>query len=145
MKTINIKRFMDDKGEKQGYVPTRAHDTDAGMDLYAAEDTPYKPGDIISVSTKVAVEIAPGYVGFVRDRSSVSKSGLKVTAGIIDAGYTGECVVVLLNLSGQHGCVRKGSKIAQILILPVATPSIFEVGELGASTRGNKGFGSSGT
>jgi dUTP pyrophosphatase len=125
-------------------LPTRAHAHDAGLDLYASADTPYKPGEVFVVKTDVAVGIEPGFVGLVRDRSSVSKTGLKVTAGVVDAGYTGECCVVMLNLSGEHGCVRRGQKIAQLLIMPVATPAVVETYSLGESARGVKGFGSSG-
>jgi dUTP pyrophosphatase len=139
MKTVKVKRLKD-----TATLPTRAHEFDAGMDLYASEDVEYRPGNLILVPTAIAVEIPSGYVGLVRDRSSVSKTKLKVTAGVVDAGYTGEVCVVLLNHSGEYGCIRKGSKIAQLLIIPVATPSIVEVSELSDSERGDKGFGSSG-
>lgn len=125
-------------------LPTRAHPTDAGLDLYAAKDTPYNPGDVVTVSTDIGVQVEPGYVGLVRDRSSVSKKGLKVTAGIIDAGYTGEVCIVMLNHSGSYGCIQKGTKIAQLLVVPVALPEIEEVTSFDETERGNKGFGSSG-
>lgn len=139
METINVKLL-----NKHAIAPTRAHSWDAGLDLYASEDVPYKPDTIVTVSTGVAMAVPVGYVGLVRDRSSVSKQGLKVTAGVVDAGYTGEIGVVILNLSNQHGCIRKGQKIAQILLLPVSTPLVAVVDELPSSTRGDKGFGSSG-
>jgi dUTP pyrophosphatase len=139
MEPIKIKKL-----HPEAVLPTRAHPNDAGMDLYALADVPYKPGDCIVVPTGVAISVPEGYVGLVRDRSSVSKQRLKVTAGVIDAGYTGESCVVLLNLSGEHGCIKRGSKIAQMLLIQVATPAVEEVVELAASPRGAKGFGSSG-
>lgn len=139
-----MKKLKTMKMSEDAKLPTRAHADDAGADLYASADVSYKPGDIIVVPTQVAMGIESGYVGLVRDRSSVSKKGLKVTAGVVDAGYTGEVQVVLLNLSGKHGCIQKGEKFAQILILPVATPEIVEVTSLADSARGAKGFGSSG-
>lgn len=141
MKTINVATLDSD-----AKIPTRTYQTDAGMDLYALIDVPYQPDDVILVHTGIAVEVPHGYVGLVRDRSSVGKSGLKVTAGVVDPGYTGDVSVVLLNLSGQHGCIKAGQKIAQMLIIPVATPEIVEVTSLqaAANERGNKGFGSSG-
>lgn len=139
MKTINFKRLSD-----TATTPTRAHPDDAGIDLYCAKKLGYSPGQMIAVETHVAFGIPPGYVGIVRDRSSTSKRKLKVTAGIIDAGYTGEVVVCMLNLSGEYGHINKGDKIAQLLIVPVATPALNEVASLEDSARGSKGFGSSG-
>lgn len=139
MKTIQVKRLG-----TEATLPTRSNPTDAGLDLYASADVEFKPNDIVMVPTQIAVGIQPGYVGLVRDRSSVSKTKLKVTAGVVDAGYTGEVMVVMLNLSGQHGSIRRGQKFAQLLIIPVATPEVAEVSHLGLTERGDKGFGSSG-
>ena len=127
-------------------VPTRGHPTDAGLDLYCFEDVPFRPGQLIKVPTQVAIQIPKGYVGLIRDRSSVSLKQLKVTAGVIDAGYTGEVNVVLLNLSVDHGCVQRGQKIAQILLIPIAAPEVEVVEDFTdtESGRKEKGFGSTG-
>lgn len=140
MEKVKVK-FLD----KKAITPTRGHDYDAGLDLYCIENTAYKPGELVKVPTGIAVQIPVGYVGFIRDRSSVSLTKLKVTAGIIDAGYTGEVNVVILNLSGDHGCIKAGQKIAQLLILPVMLPKV-EVVEDFESEGGReaKGFGSTG-
>lgn len=140
MNIIKVKRL-----NKDAVLPTRTHEHDAGLDLYALEDVAYKPGDTIYVHTGVAADIPNGYVGLVRDRSSVSKRRIKVSAGVVDAGYRGSIDVLLLNLSGEHGCIKKGEKIAQLLIIPVATPSVVEVSELTETVRSEKGWGSSGT
>jgi dUTP pyrophosphatase len=139
MKWINILKL-----KSEATLPTRAHPEDAGLDLYADEDVSFKPGQVFVVATNVAMEIEPGYVGLVRDRSSISKSGLKTTAGVVDAGYRGSLDVVFINLSGEHGCIKKGQKIAQLLLIPVATPVVREVTALSGTARGVKGFGSSG-
>ena len=125
-------------------APGRANPDDAGLDLYASKNVSYKPGECVIVETEVSIEIPKGYVGLIRDRSSVSKSRLKVTGGVIDAGYTGRIDIVLLNLSGECGCIEAGKKIAQLLIMPVATPTVEIVSSLDSTARGTKGFGSSG-
>lgn len=138
MKSVNVKKL-----HKDAVLPTRAYQDDAGLDLYASEDVPYKPNSVLLVPTQIAMEIEPGYVGLIRDRSSVSKSKLKVTAGVVDASFRGHIEVVLLNLSGDHGHIKKGQKIAQMLCVPIATPVVREVLELSGTARGSKGFGSS--
>jgi len=124
-------------------IPTRAHLVDAGLDLYCSKDTFVNREGTTLVPTGVAVEIPPGYVGLIRDRSSVGKKGLKVTAGVIDAGYTGEVCVVLLNVCAGYTKVEKGQKVAQLLIIPIETPEVEVVKEFAETERGDKGFGSS--
>jgi dUTP pyrophosphatase len=80
----------------------------------------------------------------IADRSSMAKKGLKTAGGIIDAGYRGEIQVVLWNLSREEALVKKGERLAQMLILPIATPAVLEVKELGQTSRGEGGFGSTG-
>lgn len=137
------------KLDQKALTPTRSHPTDAGLDLYCFEDVPYKPGDLVKVPTRVAIEIPKGFVGLIRDRSSVSLQKLKVTAGVIDCGYTGEVNVVLLNLAqgmDGHGCVQRGQKIAQILLVPIETPEVEVVEDFTPTESGRKeqGFGSTG-
>jgi dUTP pyrophosphatase len=137
------------KLNQKALIPTRSHPTDAGLDLYCQENTSYKPGDLVKVPTGIAIEIPKGYVGLIRDRSSVSLQKLKVTAGVIDCGYTGEVNVVLLNLAegkDGHGCVQRGQKIAQILLVPVETPEVEVVEDFAPTEAGRKeqGFGSTG-
>jgi dUTP pyrophosphatase len=74
----------------------------------------------------------------------MAKKGLKTAGGIIDAGYRGEIQVVLWNLSREEALVKKGERLAQMLILPIATPAVLEVKELGQTSRGEGGFGSTG-
>lgn len=127
-------------------LPTFAHETDAGMDLYALEDTVIRAGEHARVKTGIALGIPHGYVGLCWDKSGLAhKSGITVLAGVVDAGYTGEILVELHNVSNTDYTFAQGDKITQMLIQKVEHPSIVEVAELTESQRGDRGFGSSGT
>ena len=125
-------------------LPTRAHHDDAGLDLYCLEDIvlPVQEGKV--TRTGIAMAIPAGHVGLVADRSSMAKRGVKTAGGVIDAGYRGEIHVVLRNISLEEIRISRGERIAQILIIPIATPAVQEVTSLDETMRGSKGFGSSG-
>jgi dUTP pyrophosphatase len=125
-------------------LPTRAHPDDAGLDLYNLDDVLLEPGEGKVVKTGIALALPPGHVGLVADRSSLGKRGIKTAGGVIDAGYRGEIHIVLWNISGASVQLKRGERIAQLLILPVATPAVSEVSTLDETSRGTKGFGSSG-
>ncbi len=129
-------------------LPQRAHDTDAGIDLLAAEDVTLAPGERSAVPTGLALALEPGYAGFVQARSGRAlREGLAVVnaPGLIDAGYRGEIKVVVANLDTTDKIeIRRGEKIAQLVVQAVAEVELVEVDELPASTRGANGFGSTG-
>lgn len=125
-------------------LPTRAHADDAGLDLYSLEDAEFLPGEGRVVRTGVAMAIPAGHVGLVCDRSSMAKRGLKTAGGVIDAGYRGEVGVMLWNISGQTHGLKKGERIAQLLVIPIATPAPVDSDDLGETARGAGGFGSTG-
>lgn len=125
-------------------LPTRAHADDAGLDLYGLEDVTVAPGEGKLLRTGVAAAVPAGHVGLICDRSSLAKRGLKTAGGVIDAGYRGELGVVVWNISSQPQAVKKGERIAQMLVFPIATPAPVEVSDLGATARGAGGFGSTG-
>lgn len=125
-------------------LPTRAHPDDAGLDLYSLEDTLIAPQKGVTTRTGIALALPQGFVGLVADRSSMAKRGLKTAGGIIDAGYRGEIHIVLWNISSEAVTIKKGERIAQLLIIPIATPAVQEVTALDPTQRGTKGFGSSG-
>jgi dUTP pyrophosphatase len=125
-------------------LPTRAHPDDAGLDLYALEDAEFGPGEGKVVKTGVAVAIPEGHVGLVCDRSSMAKRGLKTAGGVIDAGYRGELGVMLWNIARQQQGLKRGERIAQLLVIPIAVPAPVESEDLGATARGAGGFGSTG-
>jgi dUTP pyrophosphatase len=132
----------------QARAPTRAHDGDAGLDLYAAEPARIEPGERLDVGTGIAVEIPDGHAGLVLPRSGLAlRHGIALVnaPGLIDAGYRGELRVLLLNTDREAPFeVRAGDRIAQLVIAPVAAVTPVEVAELSASARAGGGFGSSG-
>lgn len=137
MKTINV---MLDYGAK---MPTRAHELDAGLDIYAMGDWIIWPHSFKVISTGVHAEIAPGYVGKLESKSSLMLKGL-TCRGTIDCGYTGEIKAVVFNHSDMPYTVRDGDKVTQLVIYPIATPTPIQVRELGETERGDGGFGSTG-
>lgn len=128
-------------------LPERAYAGDAGLDLSAAERVELAPGTRAVVGTGLAVAIPDGHAGFVQPRSGLAaKHGITIvnTPGLVDAGYRGELKVVLLNTDpNETFVVEPGMRIAQLVILPVATPQPVEAEELPGSERGERGFGSS--
>lgn len=147
MKQIEIFKL-----DEKATVPTRNHAVDAGLDLYALEDTIIPVGQTVLVKTGIAARIPEGYVGLLRERSSIGKRGLKVAGGVIDAGYSGDISILLMNISaeteviGMTGVyrVKAGDRVAQLMLLPVITPEPVLVDKIWDSSRGSKGFGSSG-
>lgn len=129
-------------------LPTRAHDGDAGLDLYACEAAHLGPGERWSVGTGVAVEIPEGHAGLVLPRSGLAKKhgiALVNAPGLIDSGYRGEIRVLLLNTDpAETFRVEPGDRIAQLLISPIVLADPVEATALADSTRGDGGFGSSG-
>ena len=133
-------------------LPTRAHPTDAGLDLYALPDGDSFITDIPAWSSKlvgtgIAVSIPKGNFGYIRSRSGLaSKENLEVGAGVVDSEYTGELRVLLRNHSERIKWVKAGDRVAQLLILPVPEVTMVEVRDFSEvdSDRGDGGFGSSG-
>ena len=129
-------------------LPTRANEDDAGLDLYASEAARLGPGERASVGTGVAVEIPDGYAGLVLPRSGLAmKHGIALVnaPGLIDSGYRGELRVLLLNTDREQPFeLEAGERIAQLLITAHAAAEPIETSDLGSSTRGDGGFGSSG-
>jgi len=142
VKQIPVKRLRDG-----ATVPRRAYEGDAGLDLAACERVELGPGERALVGTGLAVAIPDGHAGFVQPRSGLAaRHGIAVlnSPGLVDAGYRGELKVALLNTDqAEPFVVEPGMRIAQLVVVPVATPDLVEVDELPASERGEKGFGSS--
>jgi dUTP pyrophosphatase len=140
---LRFSRLRDD-----AVIPTRAHEGDAGLDLYAAQPAHLGPGERWSVPTGVAVEIPAGHAGLVLPRSGLAREhGISLTnsPGLIDAGYRGELTVLLLNTDpAEVYRVEAGDRIAQLLVVPVAAAEPVEAEVLAESARGEGGFGSSG-
>lgn len=153
-------------------LPTKAHASDSGFDLYAAEDVIIAPGETAVVPTNIAVKLPEGYEATVRPRSGItSRTKLRVQLGTIDNGYNGDIGVIVDNIHVKTGRktigyrsliisdaieraddiveygtyrIRKGDKIAQLVVQPIPQTVAVEITELGESQRGEAGFGSSG-
>ena len=132
-------------------TPVVAHPgEDLGYDLFSIEDVVLAPRAAVRVRTGIAVEARHPATGaplglLVRDRSSMAAKGIATTAGVIDAGYRGEILVLMTNLGDKALELRAGEKIAQMIPVPVLTGTIETVESLEDSARAEKGFGSSGT
>lgn len=136
------------KLKDEAILPTRAHEGDAGLDLYACEAAHIGPGERWSVGTGVAAEIPAGHAGLVLPRSGMARDhGITLvnSPGLIDAGYRGELRVLLLNTDpADIFRVAPGDRIAQLVLVPIAIAAPVETAELADSQRADGGFGSSG-
>ena len=158
---VGFKRLNDN-----AIIPTKAHATDSGYDLYANEDVLIEPGDTAIVKTGIAVELPAGYEAQISPRSGVTaKTKLRVQLGTVDNGYRGELGVIVDNISpNDRECrgvryidgspepyesdtyeIRKGDRIAQLVIQRLPETEAVEIDEFSEdSERGADGFGSSG-
>lgn len=126
-------------------APAYAHAGDAGMDVYSCEDYTLQPGERHMFKLGFCAEFDPGYVCLVWDRSGLAaKQGLTCLAGVVDAGYRGEYGIVTLNTSNEPIAIKKGDRIAQLLIQPVQSVDVDVVQELTDTSRSSGGFGSTG-
>jgi len=125
-------------------LPRYGHKGDAGLDIYSSIDCVLTKGEVKAIATGIQVEIPSGYVGLIWDKSGISLNGVHRFAGVIDAGYRGEVKVVMANLGHSEFSVEMGMKIAQLLIQPVVEVNVVNADELGDTSRGKNGFGSTG-
>jgi dUTP pyrophosphatase len=132
----------------EAVLPARAYEADAGLDLAACERCEVGPGERAIVPTGLAVAIPEGYAGFVQPRSGLAaRHGISVvnSPGLVDAGYRGEVLVILLNTDPRETfVVEPGMRVAQLVVVPVPQVDVSEVDELPESERGPRGHGSSG-
>lgn len=129
-------------------LPSYARPGDAGLDLYSRIDIELTPGQRAMVPTGIAIALEPGYVALVHPRSGrAAKEGLAMVnaPGTVDAGYRGELQVILINLDRESKIsIKRGERIAQLVIQPVIHAELIEVEQLPQSVRGDGGFGSTG-
>jgi len=135
-------------------IPTRAHDSDVGLDLCAdiGADThgmpldfvQVRPGDRMKVCTGVSVQFPPDVFAFVMPRSGLASKGVVAEVGTIDPGYRGEICVNIHNRGHEVHRILQGDKLAQLVLLPALRMNPFPVPELSPTPRGDNGFGSSG-
>ena len=142
---VNIKKL-----NENAVIPAYGSEFAAGADLYACLDEAVviEPGETVFVKTGLAMEVPAGYAGLIYARSGLAcKKGLAPAnkVGVIDADYRGEIIVALYNHSSEPITVEHGERIAQMVITPYLTADFQEVDELSDTTRGQGGFGSTGT
>lgn len=137
---IKLKRLHPDL-----QIPSYAHAGDAGLDIYSLENITLKSGKRHHFNAGFSLELPPDYVALIWDKSGLaSKNGLTNFGGVIEYTYRGEYGVVLYNAGDEEYTVKKGDKIAQLLIQKIEIAEIEEVDELSESPRGEGGFGSTG-
>ncbi len=137
---MNVKKL-----DPRAKLPLRAHPTDSGADLFALEYTVLPPHCITKVRTGIAVELPANTSGIIWGKSSVESQGIKAMAGLVDAPYRGELIVCMYNLNDTEFVFEAGQKVAQLVVLPTLYPTFEEVAQLSNTSRGQGGFGSTGT
>ncbi len=130
--------------EEGAIMPTRAHKTDAGLDIYSRDDMVVPARGSAVFDTGVHVELPEGTAGFLKSKSGLNVKHGITSEGVIDVGYTGSIRVKLYNHSNAAYAVNAGDKISQLVILPILIPELVQVDSLEDSERGENGFGSSG-
>ncbi len=140
--------YLDETARLNGVTPLTAPAVgDAGYDIRSKEELVVRPGEQVLVSTGLYVEIPLGYVGIIKDRSSVARAGMRTAAGVIDASYRGEVRVLMENRGLEPFTIHINDRIVQMLVLPVYSDVAQQVDTLDALSstgRGAGGFGSTG-
>ncbi|RNA70285.1 dUTP diphosphatase [Alteribacter keqinensis] len=140
--TLHVKRIHED-----AILPERAHEGDAGLDLYAIERKELKPGESALIGTGIQIALPEGTEAQVRPRSGLAlKHSVTVlnSPGTIDEGYRGEVKIILINHGKEPFIVEKEMRIAQMVIAPILFVNVSETNDLSETIRAEKGFGSSG-
>ena len=142
--SLRVKRL-----DPRAVLPRRAHDGDAGLDLHTLDGFELAPGERAQIRTGIAIALPPGTAGLVLPRSGLAaRHGISVVnaPGLIDEGYRGEVQVLLLNTDRQQTFrADAGDRIAQLVVVDVEVPEVVETDDLGDTSRGTGGFGSSGS
>ena len=126
-------------------LPEKAYGFDAGWDLFSDEDITIPPHATHAISTGIAIQLPDGFFGKIFDRSgNALRNGYQVLAGVIDNGYRGEVKIVVLNYTDNPITIKKGDKVAQLVLIKTYYSEVKECKELSPTERGKKGFGSSG-
>jgi deoxyuridine 5'-triphosphate nucleotidohydrolase len=140
MPTLNFKRL-----DPRATLPTRGSATSAVLDIYSIEDITIEPKQRVLARTGLAVAVPLGFYGRVAPRSGLAvKNGLDVLAGVIDSDYRGEVCCALLNTGDEAVTLPQASRLCQLIIEQIITPSPAWVEELEETSRGAGGFGSTG-
>ena len=139
MSSFQVKLNYEDAQE-----PSRGSDEAAGYDLYSYESETIVPNQIKLIDTGISIRVPEGTYGRIAPRSSVSKKGILINAGVIDRDYRGPVKVMVHNLSNNDYVINKNDRIAQLILEKIKTPPVELVEELDDTERGARGFGSTG-
>lgn len=126
------------------YLPQRAHDTDAGLDLRTPVDAYVRAGGSTVIDTGVHIQLPPNTVGMIKSKSGLNTKDGIVSEGVIDEGYTGTILVKLYNHGTEAKQFGRGDKITQLVVLPVLYPRVEQAEEIQGGPRGDNGYGSTG-
>lgn len=144
-KKTSVLEFKVKKLHEDAIIPTKAHESDSGWDLYILDDIEIKPKETVIIPTGIAIKLPPSYEAQVRPRSGVtSKTKLRVQLGTIDNDYTGDVGIIVDNIGDEPIALNSGYKLAQLVVQQLPNTVIEVVGDLEHGVRGDKGFGSSG-
>lgn len=132
------------KIDSGAFIPTRAHDTDAGMDVKSPVCVTVPARGSVTIDTGVHIELPHNTVGMLKSKSGLNiKHGI-TSEGVVDEGYTGSVRVKLYNMSDEDYTITRGDKISQLVVMPVLYEDVEVVSELNETDRGDNGFGSTG-
>jgi dUTP pyrophosphatase len=130
----------------ESFLPTRGSEYSAGLDLYSPLDVIINPGQRVLIKLDISIEIPSYTYAHICARSGLSlKNGIHVGAGVIDSDYRGNVGVLLFNLSNEQFNIKKGDRIAQMIVKKYEHVDVEEVNDLNDSTRSSGGFGSTGS
>ena len=139
------KKIVKYKLGKNGIAPTKAHNTDLGIDLYSPQEVVLQKDDNVAlVPMQISFQLPDGYGALIKDRSSLASNGVHILGGVIDPDYVGEIVLCMKNFNNTPYVIRNGDKIAQMVLIPYEDIELSGVGKLKETKRNDKGFGSSG-
>lgn len=144
---VEVGVTMKVKADGPLFMPMRAHEDDAGLDMYVSERVAIRPGEFVDVASGIAVELPEGTWGLIQGRSStLRKRGILVNPGVIDVGYRGPLFSGCWNLGRETQILEVGERVAQLIIIANVTEMVHvvEADELSEHERGSNGFGSSG-
>lgn len=125
-------------------LPEKAHQSDAGYDLFAVENVSIPPYGQAKIGTGVKMAIPQNFAGLIWDKSSLAAQGLKTMGGVIDSGYRGEIIIIAKNLTEEFFNITKGQKVAQIIIQEIGDIPLIETEISDSTEREDSGFGSTG-
>ena len=132
------------KLDKNCFMPIRAYETDAGLDLRSPIFAVVPAWGSVRIDTGVHIELPKNTAGFLKSKSGLNVNHGITSEGVIDVGYTGSIAVKLYNHTDKEYVVQRGDKISQLVILPILTPQLELAIELESTARGDGGFGSTG-